>query len=92
MLDRGGCIWAPVQTMDELAADAQVLANGYLAEVTHERHGGFRLVNVPMRFGRTPARARGAAPELGQHTDDTLLSLGYTWDEIIAMKERVAVL
>ena len=28
------------------------------------------------------------APELGEHTDETLLELGYDWDALIALKER----
>ena len=37
---------------------------------------------------RTP---RGPPPELGQHTEEVLLELGYDWDKIIALKESGAI-
>ena len=35
--------------------------------------------------------AAGPAPELGQHTEEVLLELGYDWDQIIALKEAGAI-
>jgi crotonobetainyl-CoA:carnitine CoA-transferase CaiB-like acyl-CoA transferase len=32
------------------------------------------------------------APEHGQHTEEILLELGRSWDDIIELKERDAVL
>ncbi len=31
------------------------------------------------------------APELGQHTEGTLLELGYDWEQIIPLKEKGAI-
>ena len=36
----------------------------------------------PVRFSATPADVRADLPELGQHTEEVLLELGYTWDDI----------
>ncbi len=33
----------------------------------------------------------GWAPELGQHTEEILLELGYDWDRIISLKELGAI-
>jgi crotonobetainyl-CoA:carnitine CoA-transferase CaiB-like acyl-CoA transferase len=33
-------------------------------------------------YSETPARIQGVAPELGQHTEQTLLDLGYSWEDI----------
>ncbi len=72
----------PVQDYADLAADPQVAANGYIQEIDHPAAGRIQVVGVPTRFSRTPPRAPGPAPELGQHTEEVLLELGYSWDDI----------
>jgi len=49
------------------------------------------MVNTPPDFYGTPNAPRGMAPELGQHTEEVLLELGYDWDRIIALKEAGAI-
>ena len=34
----------------------------------------------PMHFGGVPSVPKGAASELGQHTEEILLELGHDWD------------
>jgi crotonobetainyl-CoA:carnitine CoA-transferase CaiB-like acyl-CoA transferase len=83
--------WAPMQTPGELARDAQALANGYIQEVDGGRRGRFPLVASPVVFdGAAPALER--APEMGEHTDEVLLELGVSWDELLAHKAAGAVL
>ena len=36
-------------------------------------------------------KSRGMPPELGQHTEEVLLEMGYDWDGIIALKESGAI-
>jgi crotonobetainyl-CoA:carnitine CoA-transferase CaiB-like acyl-CoA transferase len=91
-LDRERCIWAPIQTLDDVIVDPQVQANRYLTPLRHAAHGDYYVVSAPMQFQRTPAAARGPAPEVGQHTELTLVDLGYTWEEIAVLKEQGAIL
>ncbi|GBD11085.1 Cinnamoyl-CoA:phenyllactate CoA-transferase [bacterium HR23] len=91
-LDAEGCIWAPVQTLDEVILDPQVHANTYIATLRHSSGEEFQVVTAPMKFRRTPGRIPGPAPELGQHTEEVLLDLGYTWDTILKLKEEGAIL
>ncbi len=91
-LDAESCIWAPVQTLDDVAVDPQVRSNGYTATLEHHEEGTFEVIGAPMGFQRTPANARAPAPELGQHTESKLLELGYDWDDIAAMKEQGAII
>lgn len=44
----------------------------------------------PIRFDQTPASVAGA-PVLGQHTEEVLLDLGLTFDEILAHKSRATL-
>ncbi|MDA0264414.1 MAG: CoA transferase [Chloroflexi bacterium] len=91
-LDEQGCIWAPIQTVDQVVDDPQVHANGYTATLTHLEEGDFKILTPPVKYSRTPGKAASAAPELGQDTETTLLELGYTWDDIIALKEQGAII
>ena len=91
-LDEQKCIWAPVQTLDQVVDDPQVHANGYVTTVTHAEEGDFNILTAPIKYGRTPGMPTSAAPELGQDTETTLLELGYTWDEVIDLKEQGAII
>jgi crotonobetainyl-CoA:carnitine CoA-transferase CaiB-like acyl-CoA transferase len=82
--------WAPVQAVEELLEDPQVLANGYLGRV--EADGvSYSLPAVPVQFDEQPPRLR-RAPEHGEHTEAVLLELGHTWEQIAELKDAGAVL
>jgi crotonobetainyl-CoA:carnitine CoA-transferase CaiB-like acyl-CoA transferase len=84
-------VWAPMQTSLEVHDDPQAVANGYLPSVATGDGAEFTLVANPVQFDeRPPALVR--APDHGQHTEEVLLELGLTWDDIIAHKERGAIL
>src|SRR5215471_8276427 len=82
--------WAPVQAVEELLADPQVAANGYVGEVPVEGGPGYRLPSVPVQFDERPPPLR-VAPEHGEHTEAVLLELGYGWDEITALKDAAVI-
>jgi crotonobetainyl-CoA:carnitine CoA-transferase CaiB-like acyl-CoA transferase len=81
--------WAPVQAVEELLDDPQVLANGYLGDVV-DGDGSYSLPTGPVQLdGRPPALRR--APEHGEHTESVLLELGYSWDQIADLKDTGVV-
>jgi crotonobetainyl-CoA:carnitine CoA-transferase CaiB-like acyl-CoA transferase len=45
----------------------------------------YTLANAPVEFDETPTRPR-RAPSAGQHTEEVMLELGLSWDEIIELK------
>jgi crotonobetainyl-CoA:carnitine CoA-transferase CaiB-like acyl-CoA transferase len=85
LLTRMDAPWAPVQSVSELLDDPQVVANGYIADVS-DAEPGYRLPAVPVQFDERPPVLR-RAPEHGEHTETLLLELGYEWDVIGAMKD-----
>ena len=88
----GDFIYAPVQRVSELEHDPQVEANGYLANVTHPVLGKVKLADHPVRYSETPHSIRSVAGELGQHTEEVLLELNYTWEDIGRLQESGVIL
>lgn len=78
--------WEPIQSMQEVAHDPQVVANQYLAEI--ETHNGQRIkiVPAPIRFDGELGRL-DPCPEVGASTEEILLEAGESWDDIIRHKE-----
>lgn len=85
-LRAAGLRHAPVRDHAEVVADPNVWANGYLVNVD-----GTDAVAAPVAFSATPARPSAIAPELGQHTEEVLLDLGYTWDDITRLQDAGAI-
>jgi crotonobetainyl-CoA:carnitine CoA-transferase CaiB-like acyl-CoA transferase len=77
---------APILERHELLTDAQVVANELIEEVDHPQAGRIRHTRPAARFDRTPARVRGFAPTLGQHTDEVLGEIGITEAELAALR------
>jgi len=80
-----------VQTPREVHDDPQVVANDYLREVTGADGETFKLVANPIQYNEEPYTL-DLAPEHGQNTEEVLLELGLSWDEIVAHKKSKAIL
>ena len=86
ILGEEGCIFTPVQTPLEVTNDKQALANHYFIEVDHPDWGGIKMTGFPWDFSETPASWRRKAPEFGQHNEEILMELGYSKEDIRALK------
>jgi crotonobetainyl-CoA:carnitine CoA-transferase CaiB-like acyl-CoA transferase len=82
--------WAPVQSPNEIAADPQMDANGYIRPVTDLEGNERRLVASPVQFDEQPPTL-SRAPQFAEHTDDILREMGRSEDEIIQLKIDGAV-
>jgi len=89
-LDACDFVWAPVQTGAEVVADPQAEAAGCFTTIPDGKGGVFRTPASPVRFHGAPSEPRGAAPTLGQHTDEVLLAAGYSLDEVARLRSAGA--
>jgi crotonobetainyl-CoA:carnitine CoA-transferase CaiB-like acyl-CoA transferase len=86
-----GVIHAPIQTPTEVVNDPQAEANEYVVWFDHPVLGKTKMIGFPWSFSETPASVRREAPEFGQHTEEILLELGYTWDDITKLKDEEVI-
>lgn len=78
--------WSPMQSIEEVVDDPQVVANSYVGEVVTDEGSSYRLPTVPVQFDGHPPPLR-RAPEHGEHTETVLLELGYDWDRITELAD-----
>jgi crotonobetainyl-CoA:carnitine CoA-transferase CaiB-like acyl-CoA transferase len=82
---------APINTLLEASHDPDVVANGYVAEVEYPAYGKrLKVHGTPWRFSETPARI-GVAPGLGEHNEEVLGGLGFSAEEVRALRERKVI-
>lgn len=73
----------PINGIDQVARDPQVISRQMIVEVSHPTIGKAKVVNTPIKLSRTPASVERACPHLGEHTREILSSLlGMTEDAI----------
>lgn len=82
--------WTVIQTAAEAAADPQVVANNFLVDVVGKTTT-YPVAASPAQFDNQ-APSLAPAPEHGEHTEEILMELGRSWDEIVQLKTDGAVL
>ena len=58
-----------------------------ITEVEHPTLGKVRQAGIPIKLSDTPGRIRSLAPLRGQHTEEILLELEYTEEQIMKLQE-----
>jgi formyl-CoA transferase len=62
----------PINTIDEVLADPQVIALKMRKDLPHRTRGTVSVIGNPVLLSATPARAETAAPDLGADNDTVL--------------------
>jgi len=91
ILDRMEVRYAPVNDYEQAASDPLVTTNKYIVELEDFNGETRRVVGSPIKMSDTPTSPSASAPELGQHTEEILIELGYSWEQIGEMRDLQAI-
>ena len=87
-LEEIGVPCGPVNTVDKVANDPQVLARDMIAEVEHDTTGTVQIPGMPIKLSETPGQIDAPAPNLGEHTSEILTGLlGLESEEVNQLKQ-----
>ena len=80
----------PILSMKEIAADRSLYETGTLVEVDHPTRGTYLTVGNPIKMSDSPTEVT-RSPLLGEHTDEVLSQLGFSADDVAALRAEGAV-
>lgn len=82
----------PIQSIDEVFSDPQVMAREMIVEIEHPEFGSVKTVANPIRYSQTPLVYHKAPPQLGEDTETVLANmLGFDEARIADLKFRGVV-
>ena len=91
LFQQAGIPVGPIKNVAEILDDPHVHAREMVVEVDHPVIGRMKTLGTPIKLSETPGAITRAAPTLGQHSAEILCELGYTEQEIAALRAAQAV-
>ncbi|MBI2492026.1 MAG: CoA transferase [Candidatus Rokubacteria bacterium] len=79
---------APILTVGAVLEEPQTRASGMLVAAPHPRLPDYRSIGLPILWDGARPEVRRVPPRLGEHSADVLTWLGYTLDDIRALRAK----
>ncbi|WP_027209581.1 formyl-CoA transferase [Burkholderia sp. WSM2232] len=80
----------PILSMKEIAEEPSLRKTGTIVEVDHPTRGKYLTVGNPIKLSDSPTEVR-RSPLLGEHTDEVMAELGYSPEQISALRTAGAI-
>jgi CoA:oxalate CoA-transferase len=91
-MQREGVPAAPINTVDQVVSDPQVLLRQMVVDLEHPKLGTVPTLGTPIKAAEGPAFRPAPPPRLGEHTDPILRGLlGYPPERIEALRRQGVV-
>ena len=89
LMNDAGVPCGPINSIDQTFAEPQVQHLGIAKPVRHPTLGDIKVVGQPINLTKAPQPAEyRPTPELGQHTDEIMASLGHDAKAIAGFRSR----
>ncbi|CAB3777157.1 Formyl-CoA:oxalate CoA-transferase [Paraburkholderia ultramafica] len=80
----------PILSMKEIAEEPSLRKTGTIVEVDHPTRGKYLTVGNPIKLSDSPTEVK-RSPLLGEHTDEVMAELGYSPEQISALRTAGAI-
>lgn len=88
LFDSAGIPNGPINTIDKVLQDPQVLAREMIVDIVHPIAGKLQIPGIPVKLSDTPGQIRRPSPILGEHTEEILKELlDYKDEEIKELRQ-----
>ncbi|MGH7225458.1 MAG: CoA transferase, partial [Gemmataceae bacterium] len=87
LLNDADILVSDVADYHQVLSSDQARVNGYLLDMEHPVAGKLTVTGCPITLNGEITHQAEPPPEHGQHSEEVLLELGYSWDEIGALRE-----
>ena len=91
VLNARGIPSGDVLSLDASLSSAQAAHRQVIADVEQPGIGNIKIFNLTAKFSRTPAQIESPPPRLSEHTQAILAELGYSAEEMQALKEKSVI-
>lgn len=88
MLNAKGIPSGEIHSLEAALTSDQVKHREVIADVELPGVGVIKIFNLTAKFSKTPARIDSPPPRLSEHSEAILGSLGYTAEEMAALREK----
>jgi len=91
MLQKVQVACGPVQSIDEVVEDPQLVERGMIQTMNIPECGDIIMPGIPIKLSDTPSDASFRPPYLGEHNEEVLTQLGFSAEEIDNYKAAKAI-
>ena len=91
VLQEAGVPCGPILNVAQALSHPQMVHREMVVEQQHPTAGQIQSVGNPIHLSDTPVRYQRPPPQLGQHTEEVLKTLGYASKDIEGLREEGAI-
>jgi crotonobetainyl-CoA:carnitine CoA-transferase CaiB-like acyl-CoA transferase len=85
------CATPVYESFEEVFSDPHAQYQKMIVELEHASLGNVKQIGVPIKLSDTPGSVRTLPPKPGQHTEEVLISAGYSKSRIEGLRKKGAI-